>query len=175
MNHHALIGLAVSLWLSTAAATPEPVAVRQWEFIVIHHSATDSGSAARFDEAHRARGMINGLAYHFVIDNGTDGRPDGYIETGLRWMRQMHGGHCRQAHINEKGIGICLVGNFSRSRPTPKQLDSLALLIRGLQEQFGIADDQILAHGEIFGERSECPGINFPWDELNQRLKSNRR
>src|ERR1043166_3851126 len=86
----------------------EVAPARQWEFIVIHHSATRVGSAEAFDAAHRARGMINGLAYHFVIDNGTDGKDDGLIETGPRWVNQMHGGHCRQAYINERGIGICL-------------------------------------------------------------------
>ena len=143
---------------------------REWEWIIIHHSATRVGSAEVFDAAHRARGMINGLAYHFVIDNGTEGRPDGFIETGPRWIKQMYGGHCRQAYINEHGIGICLVGNFSVDQPTPKQLDSLALLIRGLQEQFHIANDRVLGHGEVIGEFSECPGSQFPWDELHKRL-----
>ena len=155
-----------------AAATVADVApVRQWEFIVIHHSATKMGNAEVFDAAHRARGMINGLAYHFVIDNGTDGMPDGHIETGPRWVSQLHGGHCRQAYINEHGIGICLVGDFSGDQPTKKQLDALVLLIRGLQEQFKIPDDNVLGHGEVIGEFSECPGKEFPWDELKKRLK----
>lgn len=151
--------------------TGEPAETRQWEWIIIHHSATRVGSAEVFDAAHRARGMINGLAYHFVIDNGTEGRPDGFIETGPRWIKQMHGGHCRQPYINEHGIGICLVGNFSVDQPTPKQLDSLALLIRGLQEQFHIPSDHVLGHGEVIGEFSECPGSQFPWDELHKRLR----
>lgn len=144
---------------------------RQWESIIIHHSATRTGNAEEFDAAHRARGMINGLAYHFVIDNGTADRPDGYIEVGERWTTQLHGGHCRQAHINEHGIGICLVGNFSQDQPTGKQLDALALLIRGLQHQFKIPDDHVLGHGEVIGEFSECPGKSFPWDDLKKRLK----
>ena len=179
-------------WLVGAASRPRPVLLaivivagtplvqglaaeiappRDWEFIIIHHSATSTGSAAAFDAAHRARGMINGLAYHFVIDNGTDGMPDGFIETGSRWIKQMHGGHCRQAHINERGIGICLVGNFSHGEPTAKQLDALVLLIRGLQDQFKIPDDHILGHGEVIGEFSECPGHEFPWEKLRNRLK----
>ena len=170
---------SVNFGLLTAAATYIAATVtvadvspaRQWEFIVIHHSATKTGNADEFDTAHRARGMINGLAYHFVIDNGTADMPDGHIEVGSRWETQLHGGHCRQAYINEHGIGICLVGNFTHDRPTDKQLDSLALLIRGLQEQFKIADDHILGHGDVIGEFSECPGKDFPWDELKKRLK----
>ena len=161
----ALVGVAAGVSSDTNVAP-----TREWEWIIIHHSATRMGSAEVFDAAHRARGMINGLAYHFVIDNGTEGRPDGFIETGPRWIKQMYGGHCRQAYINEHGIGICLVGNFSVDQPTPKQLDSLALLIRGLQDQFHIANDRVLGHGEVIGEFSECPGSQFPWDELHKRL-----
>lgn len=169
----------VLLFLFLAGWTPllpgvgeEPPPMRDWKFIVIHHSATTTGSAAVFDEQHRARGMVNGLAYHFVIDNGTDGTTDGGVETGMRWTKQLPGGHCRQANINEHGIGICLVGDFSKSRPTAKQLDALESLVRQLQEQFAIADDQILGHGEIIGEFSECPGKEFPWDEFKKRLKN---
>ena len=167
------VGLLLSALVGVAAGAASDTAVaptREWEWIIIHHSATRVGSAEVFDAAHRARGMINGLAYHFVIDNGTEGRPDGFIETGPRWIKQMYGGHCRQAYINEHGIGICLVGNFSVDQPTSKQLDSLALLIRGLQEQFHIANDRVLGHGEVIGEFSECPGSQFPWDELHKRL-----
>jgi N-acetyl-anhydromuramyl-L-alanine amidase AmpD len=166
-------GLILLLALPTFANERDAVApLRDWEWIIIHHSATRVGCADAFDSAHRARGMINGLAYHFVIDNGTDSMPDGHIETGLRWVKQMHGGHCRQAYINEHGIGICLVGNFSHDVPTEKQLASLALLIRGLQEQFHIPDDHVLGHGEVIGEFSECPGKEFPWEELRKRIKS---
>lgn len=161
--------LGVLVVSSVSAADVAPV--RQWELIIIHHSATTTGSADVFDAGHRARGMINGLAYHFVIDNSTDGKPDGHIETGSRWINQMHGGHCRQAYINEHGIGICLVGNFVDAQPTAKQMDSLVLLIRGLQDQFEIPNDAVLGHGEVVGEFSECPGREFPWDELRKRLK----
>ncbi len=161
-------GMSLLQWPAAAAEAPAPA--RAWKFIVIHHSATRVGNAEAFDAAHRARGMINGLAYHFVIDNGSDGMPDGHIETGERWKTQLHGGHCRQAYINETGIGICLVGNFSESQPTAKQLDALALLIRGLQEQFNIPDDNVLGHGEVIGEFSECPGREFPWEALKKRL-----
>jgi N-acetyl-anhydromuramyl-L-alanine amidase AmpD len=160
--------LGVLVVLNSSATTVAPV--RQWDLIVIHHSATRTGDAEIFDAAHRSRGMVNGLAYHFVIDNGTEDMPDGHIEVGSRWVNQLQGGHCRQSYINERAIGICLVGNFSKGQPTPKQLASLALLIHGLQEQFKIPDDHILGHGDVVGEYSECPGKDFPWDDLKKLL-----
>src|SRR5580765_6077779 len=87
------VTIGLLLVMSAVARTAEVAPPRPWEFIVIHHSATRAGSAEVFDAAHRARGMINGLAYHFVIDNGTEGTQDGFIETGTRWVKQMHGGH----------------------------------------------------------------------------------
>ncbi|GAH80957.1 unnamed protein product, partial [marine sediment metagenome] len=43
--------------------TPEALP-RPWRWIVIHHSASESGSAATFDQWHRARGWDE-LGYHF--------------------------------------------------------------------------------------------------------------
>jgi N-acetylmuramoyl-L-alanine amidase len=162
------LGVLVVILPSLADNAPAPV--RDWQWIIIHHSATRSGNAEIFDTSHRARGMINGLAYHFVIDNGSDGEPDGHIETGQRWVKQMQGGHCRQAYINEQGIGICLVGDFSHDQPTAKQMEALVLLVRGLQDQFHIPDDHVLGHGEVIGEFSECPGREFPWAEFRKQL-----
>ncbi|PYL46749.1 MAG: hypothetical protein DMF40_11190 [Verrucomicrobia bacterium] len=49
-----------------------PVMRRRWQFIVVHNSGTRQGSARIFDYYHRhVRRMKNGLAYHFVIGNGT--------------------------------------------------------------------------------------------------------
>ena len=40
----------------------------------------------------RIENMQNGLAYHFVIGNGTS-TGNGQIEVGDRWRRQINGGH----------------------------------------------------------------------------------
>lgn len=64
----------------------------KWRHIVMHHSATANGNAAIFDRYHRHhRRMENGLAYHFIVGNGTDSA-DGEIEVGDRWRRQIQGG-----------------------------------------------------------------------------------
>jgi N-acetyl-anhydromuramyl-L-alanine amidase AmpD len=172
----AMVLLALSLpVLAGDLPRVTPAKPRDWKMIVVHHSATRVGSAESFNHSHRARGMENGLAYHFVIDNGSQGTEDGFIETGQRWVQQIHGGHCKQDDINQTGIGICLVGDFSRDEPTEKQIQSLVLLIRGLQDQFHIPADQVVGHGEIIGEFSECPGHKFPWEELRRRLNNPRR
>jgi N-acetyl-anhydromuramyl-L-alanine amidase AmpD len=90
---------------------------------------------------------------------------------GTRWINQQPGGHCRQETINEQGIGICLVGDFSKARPTEKQLETLARLVYDLQQQFGIAPENILGHGQVLGEFSECPGDHFPWEKFRASLR----
>lgn len=172
--HKALLPIVLfcaSRGVCFAADVAEPSApFRAWEYIVIHHSATLVGSADVFDTAHRARGMTHGLAYHFVIDNGTRGTTDGCVEIGDRWFQQLPGGHCKQETTNERAIGICLVGDFSEHEPTAQQMEALIQLVRALQDRFQIEDDYIVGHGELSGESTECPGDRFSWDTLWARL-----
>ena len=56
----------------------------RWRYIVVHNSGTRQGNARAFDYYHRnVRHMVNGLAYHFVVGNGTSSG-DGEIEIGNR-------------------------------------------------------------------------------------------
>src|SRR5580692_5221603 len=105
------------------------VPANHWTWIIIHHSDSAYGSAAIMDQWHRARGFDE-LGYHFVIGNGTNSG-DGQIEVGPRWPKQKWGAHdnALDNRYNTNGIGICLVGNFNDTRPTPKQLHSLLRLV----------------------------------------------
>jgi len=132
---------------------------RPWRHIVIHHSATDAGSAAVFDKWHRARGWDE-LGYHFVIDNGHGG-PDGRIEVSRRWTIQKWGAHCGGTPANEYnnyGIGICLVGTFSRRRPSERQLASLDRLVTCLAGAYGIAPERVIGHRDAPKASTDCPG-----------------
>lgn len=143
-----------------------------WQYIIVHHSASPSGSAAAFDRLHRGKGW-DGLAYHFVITNGNGG-PDGGLEISPRWATQKHGAHAGalpgisgtdfRNGFNEFGIGICLVGNFEQKQPTERQLATLAELIRELRDEFNIPEDHVLGHGTVKG--TACPGGSFPWTKL---------
>lgn len=141
----------------------------KWRYIIIHHSATDYGNAARFHEAHKKRGW-SGIGYHFVIDNGSFGKDDGQIETTPRWIYQTDGAHCSASGMNEKGIGICLVGNFSETYVTSKQMDSLVFLVQQLKDFYDIPKSNIMGHGQVPGARTECPGKQFDWDAFWRRL-----
>ena len=128
---------------------------RAWSLIVIHHSASKIGGAARFDEWHRAKGW-EGVGYDFVIGNGTD-TADGLVETTFRWKEQKDGAHV--AGWNEMAIGICLVGNFEETDPTPAQMDALRMLVRYLRGRFGIPRERVLGHQQL--NATACPGKRF--------------
>ncbi|MEM7392674.1 MAG: N-acetylmuramoyl-L-alanine amidase [Verrucomicrobiota bacterium] len=138
---------------------------RKWKYIVVHHSATSSGNAESFDRVHRKRGMQNGLAYHFVIGNGRDSG-DGEIEIGRRWTRQLSGGHVGTWKYNAYGIGICLVGNFEKQKPTHQQITSLKELIGYLGVDLLDGKYKFLVHREI--NPTLCPGRNFPTREMHR-------
>ncbi len=140
----------------------------QWQFVVVHNSGTRQGNARVFDYYHRhVRHMQNGLAYHFVIGNGTS-TGNGQIEVGDRWRRQINGGHVHSDNLNNIALGICLVGDFNHSQPTPAQLQSCEELIRYLRQRCGkIGNHYMLVkpHREMNPPRwaTDCPGDAFPY------------
>jgi hypothetical protein len=145
-----------------------PVKRRRWQFIVVHNSGSRQGNARVFDYYHRrVRRMQNGLAYHFVIGNGTS-TGNGQVEVGDRWRRQINGGHVHSDYLNNISLGVCLVGDFNRSQPTRAQLDACEELIRYLRERCGKTDRgaiPVRPHREMNPPRwpTDCPGDDFPY------------
>lgn len=142
----------------------------QWKYIIVHHTATDIGKAILIDRSHADRGFWYGLGYHFLIDNGTLGKGDGQIEASPRWVKQLNGAHCKAGGMNEKGIGIALVGNFNEELPTPKQLQALEFLLRKLMTYYRIPACNVMGHRDVEGAATDCPGRRFPWPTVRQAL-----
>lgn len=142
----------------------------KWKYIILHHTATDIGNAILVHRSHNDRGFWYGLGYHFLIDNGTLGKGDGQIEVSPRWIKQQDGAHCKANGMNDKAIGIALVGNFNNDSPTPCQLDSAAYLIRLLSQRYQIDSSHIMGHRDVEGASTDCPGKRFPWPNLRQCL-----
>lgn len=138
---------------------------KKWIAVVVHHSATENGNAAIFDKMHREQYHWEGIGYDFVIGNGTDSG-DGQVEVTFRWRKQIPGAHCRATPnnwANKNGVGICLVGDFNRTVPTARQMQSLLKLIRFLQKRYGIPRSRIYGHNSTPGARvTDCPGKRFP-------------
>jgi len=151
---------------------PSEVRARRWRYIVVHHSASASGSARSINDYHtNVRGWSNGLGYHFVIGNGT-ATPDGFIEVGPRWAKQLHGAHAKSPgdRMNRTGIGICLVGNFEETHPTDAQMQALVELVRRLQRRYNIPSRNVIGHRDVIEGYTVCPGRNFSLERLREML-----
>ena len=152
---------------------PPPALEKRWIAIVIHHSATENGNADIFDRRHREEKHWEGVGYDFVIGNGTDSG-DGQVEVTFRWRKQITGAHCGGTPgnwANKDAVGICLVGNFNRTAPTTRQMQSLLKLTRFLQKRYGISKNRIYSHKTTPGGRvTECPGRKFPMAKLKLML-----
>ena len=151
-----------------------PVKRGRWQYVIVHNSATRQGNARIFNNYHtNVRKMRNGLAYHFVIGNGTSSG-DGEIEIGSRWTRQVNGGHVASDYLNNISIGICLVGDFDRDVPTRAQLAALEELTAHLRRRVGRTKGRELivrGHREINPRPTSCPGKRFPYRWMHQRFR----
>ncbi|MBT9172319.1 MAG: hypothetical protein DDT21_00700 [Syntrophomonadaceae bacterium] len=130
--------------------------------IVIHHTASGDVSADTVHSWHLRKAGWGGIGYHYLIRSGGDierGRPE-----------KVRGTHAARA--NSTSIAIALSGNFSQTRPTPRQMDSLVWLIRDIRSRYSSPGKPALAvvrHADL--SATECPGLLFPWNELHRLLR----
>ncbi len=155
------------LKIASLCRLPRGVRPRRWRYIIIHHSGTRVGNAAIFGRHHKRLGMKNGLAYHFVIGNGTRSG-DGETEVGGRWTKQLQGGHVRSSKMNEIAIGICLVGDFEKTHPTRRQMESVVSLVRYLVRRYNIPKSRVVGHRDV--NSTDCPGKNFSLTLFRKKL-----
>lgn len=124
---------------------------------IIHHSASPDVPASTIHGWHLGQKWA-GIGYHFVI------RAGGAIERGRpEWALGVHAGPG-----NTDSIGICLAGNFEAGKPTPAQMDALVWLLKDyLMPKYGPL--AVIGHRDVM--QTACPGRNFPWAELRERLE----
>jgi len=159
---------------SSASWTPNRNIEKNWDAIVIHHSATQKGSMSSIDRYHRNNNGWAGVGYNFVIGNGS-GSPAGKVETTFRWRQQRTGAHCKTDYTNwanRNAIGICLVGNFETARPNYKQMNSLVDLVQFLSRRYNISVNRIYGHNDTpkHSTTTACPGRKFPMTYLKASI-----
>jgi N-acetyl-anhydromuramyl-L-alanine amidase AmpD len=149
--------------------TKKPIDHARWQAIVIHDSGSPLGTYASLDAQARANGL-KGVGNHFVIGNGK-GIDDGQVIIGRRWSEQAPGAHAAGSKgdwFNSHSIGICLIGDGNRSRPTPAQMRSLVKLADALAREFKIPADRVYLHSQI--APTDDPGRLFPEATLRAQL-----
>ena len=131
--------------------------IKNWEGVVIHHSASHDVSANEIDTWHKERGW-KGVGYHYVV------RFDGAIEPARNWAQA--GAH--KKGYNAHYLGICVTGDFTKHPPTRQQLASVIDLVRGHDNRWDIRDN-------IDRHHEDCPGKYFPWEFFIENLKRKER
>lgn len=122
------------------------------DMLVIHHTgeADMDASAEQIHAWHLGNGWA-GIGYHFVI------RKDGTIERGRpEWAIGSHA-YGENSHT----LGIHISGDFEEARPTSAQIESAALLIANLCDEYDVPTDRdhIVGHGELMA--TSCPGTHL--------------
>lgn len=133
--------------------------------ITVHHTAmltweTDRDAAIdslrRIQRNHQVDNGWADIGYHFLIDRA-----------GRTWEGRklsVQGAHAGNSDVNQGNIGIALLGNFDRQKPSAEQIEALrGLLVRFCQEH-GIQPSNITGHARIastVGKTTDCPGQNL--------------
>ena len=128
--------------------------LRDWNYIVLHHTASDSGSLDSIHQEHLKRkdkegNSWLGIGYHFVIGNG-NGMADGEIEPTFRWRQQLQGAHAGVGlgheflkHVERTKMFIHLV------EPAPDdQSDPIENYVN-IREELRLYDEELSKRPEI--------------------------
>jgi len=94
---------------------------------------------------HQRKGYAD-IGYHFVVDY------DGRVWEGRSLAYE-------GAHVsgqNEGNIGILVLGNFNRQKPSSASLEAVRALAGALRSRFLIGDDALYGHRDLGA--SACPG-----------------
>lgn len=133
-----------------------------YQRITIHHTADVPG--ARFDgnladsvgalrsvqRNHMDNRRYGDIGYHFLID--ATGRT--FHGRDLTWQGAHAGGI-----NNRNNIGICLLGNFEKTRPTAASLEALTKLLAELRATHEIPASAVVGHRHW--KSTLCPGAHL--------------
>ena len=137
---------------------PSSRSVAQIRNIAIHHSATNVGSQAIFENHWRNLGWRVGGYHEIILRNGD-------VEISYVPTTVVNGvaGH------NTNSYHISVVGNSNFTR---EQEQSLLERIRFNMNRFQVPVERVLGHNEFTGARTNCPGRNMNTLRSNLRLPS---
>jgi N-acetyl-anhydromuramyl-L-alanine amidase AmpD len=147
--------------------------MRQIKTLVIHHSTDPQDWAHEktiktIDKEHKKLHPTKNsigyhIAYHFLIFK------DGTIQ-GTRPVNEV-GYHAGSLPVNLVSIGICLIGNFEKDKPSTEQTNTLRNLLKSLMGQYGLQREDIKLHKEVRLSPTACPGKNITHKYIDSLLE----
>jgi N-acetylmuramoyl-L-alanine amidase len=132
-------------------------------YIVIHHSLTKDGQTVSWGAIRKYHVETlgwNDIGYHFGIELIND-----HYEILVGRMMTEVGAHCKEQGMNNRSVGICVVGNFDVDILNTLQMEMLVKLVKSIKAVFAIPKANVKQHHEYASYKS-CPGTQFPWDQF---------
>lgn len=128
--------------------------------IIVHHTAAESPTPQfeAIDQWHKERDFTLSelgfyVGYHYVIEK--DGE--------LRTARRENEVGCHTIGENERSIGICLVGNFNVSEPTPEQIGTLGDMLTSLCARYSLTEADIFPHRKFANKDCYGTKLGYNW------------
>ena len=128
---------------------------KRWKRVVVRTSAGDDSMPEKC---------------HFVVyetpDKGIWVKPTDY------WKNQIPGTHTYANNYNADSIGVCIIGDFSKQKPSPKQFHALVSLVTHLQKLGGISADRVIFERDLNIQNNDAKKYaQFPLDRFEELLK----
>ncbi len=128
--------------------------------IVLHHSATDTGTPEAFARFHVEQKGWPGCSYHYVV-----------TKAGIVYKCQEASAITyHAAGANKDGLGVCMVGNFDSYDPPLVQMRACMELLVSLCDAYGLRPERVIGHREVKGTIKTCPGKRINMDKLRDLL-----
>ncbi len=114
------------------------------------------------------------VGYHWGLE-----RINGFYEILVGRTMSEPGAHCKEANMNRRGIGVCLVGNFDLAPPPDAQIERAVRLVSWLMEEFRIPRERVIGHRDAGrmvgldwekGQYKSCPGRMLSMDHFREQL-----
>jgi len=167
---------------------------RLFEYIVLHCSATKDGVVQDTESIRKWHmGLIGSpdpkssnynkyiakpmsdIGYHGIIE-----RINNILTFIPGRSLSKEGGHC--LGLNEKGLGICVIGSFDKKPPDEEQLEMLVRICKNFMKYYCIPPRKVIGHWESFillgraktkeeaWKIKTCPGKMWDLQEFRRRL-----
>jgi N-acetylmuramoyl-L-alanine amidase len=135
--------------------------------LIIHHSLTKDGTAKDWDAIRRYHMQEKGwtdIGYHWGVEN-----VNGAIVILRGRLENVPGAHT--IGMNQKSLGICVVGNYDLGPPSDAVLNRLADLCALKCKEYHLRPEDIEPHSK-YASYKTCPGTKFPMDKLREKVRA---
>lgn len=123
----------------------------QIKYIAIHHSASTSGTVEGFANYHVNSLGWAGIGYHYVIDK----------QGVIHWCNNVETISYHVGNSNSVAVGICMIGDFTKEKPTDAQYKATLQLTKKLMSELNISVNNVKGHKEFPNNYTACPAIDM--------------